>query len=121
MKDDIATLSQILERIERIEVSGVDRRRFLEHVWDQDAVIRNLEIIGEAAKRLSKSTRERSPGVRWSDIAGFRDMAIHAYDELSLERTWTVVAKDLPELKRAVRLLLTRLSERRRAPYSPLK
>lgn len=106
MKDDVATLSQILERIERIESSGVDRERFLHDAWDQDALIRNLEIIGEAAKRLSEATRRRTRGIRWSDIAGLRDVAIHGYDQLNLPRIWSVVEKDLPELKKAVRRLL---------------
>ena len=107
MKTDVATLSQILERIERIESSGVTRGRFLANLWDQDAVVRNLEIIGEAVNRLSDDSRKRASGVRWSDIAGFRDIAIHAYDRLDLERTWQVVETELPALKRAVRSLLS--------------
>jgi uncharacterized protein with HEPN domain len=106
MKGDVATLSQILERIERIEASGIDRERFLDSLWDQDALIRNLEIIGEAAKRLSDITRGRAREIRWSDFAGFRDMAIHGYDKLNPNRTWSIVERDLPELKKAVRRLL---------------
>ncbi len=106
MKDDVATLSQILERIERIKASGIDRERFLNNPWDQDALIRNLEIIGEAAKRLSNTTRDRARGIRWSDIAGFRDIAIHGYDRLNLERTWVIVERDLPVLAKVVRRLL---------------
>ena len=70
-------------------------------------MIRNLEIIGEAAKRLSNGTRDRARGIRWSDIAGFRDIAIHGYDTLSLERTWAIVERDLPELTKVVRRLLS--------------
>ncbi|MGA8302703.1 MAG: HepT-like ribonuclease domain-containing protein [Thermoplasmata archaeon] len=107
MRDDVAPLSQILERIERIKASGIDRDRFLKHPWDQDALIRNLEIIGEAAKRLSNATRDRAQGIRWSDIAGFRDIAIHGYDKLSLEKTWVIVERDLPLLTKEVRRLLS--------------
>jgi uncharacterized protein with HEPN domain len=107
VKDDVATLSQILERIERIKASGIDRERFRNNPWDQDALIRNLEIIGEAVKRLSNATRDRARGIRWSDIAGFRDIAIHGYDQLNLERTWVIVERDLPELTKAVRRLLS--------------
>ena len=111
MKTDVATLSQILERIEHIEASGVTRERFLTNPWDQDAVVRNLESIGEAVKRLSDQSRKQAAGVRWSDIAGFRDLAIHAYDRLDLERTWRIVERELPALKRAIRSLLSHPSE----------
>jgi uncharacterized protein with HEPN domain len=111
LKDDVATLSQILERIERIKGSGIDREEFLRNPWDQDALIRNLEIIGQAAKRLSEATRRRAPAIRWSDIAGFRDIAIHGYDKLDLPRTWSIVEHNLPELARAVRRLLASSSK----------
>lgn len=105
-RDDRVTLTQILERIERIETSGVDRAHFLGQPWDQDALIRNLEVIGEATKRLSKATRARAPEIEWSQVAGFRDIAIHGYDSVSLERTWVIAEQELPRLKRAVRHLL---------------
>ncbi len=107
MKNDVPTLSDILERIERIEGSGVDKSRFLRHAWDQDAMVRNLEVIGEAVKRLSRSTKERSPGIAWSKMAGFRAVAIHGYDRLNLDRIWVLVEKELPKLKAAVRRLLS--------------
>ncbi len=108
-RDDRVTLTQILERIERIETSGVDKAHFLDQSWDQDALIRNLEVIGEATKRLSNATRERAPEIEWSQVAGFRDVAIHGYDTVSLERTWAIVEKELPRLKRTVRRLLRNL------------
>lgn len=87
MKDEVSTLSQILERIERIEGSAVTRDRFLNNSWYQDTVVRNLEVIGEAVKRLSETTRGKAPKIPWAQIAGFRDIAIHGYDRLDLERT----------------------------------
>lgn len=109
MNRDKASLVQILERIERIDASGVNRERFLANSWDQDAVIRNLEIIGEAVKRLTAATKARMPDVPWADIAGFRDLAIHSYDKLDLLRTWTLVKKELPALKRLVRAHLAKM------------
>jgi uncharacterized protein with HEPN domain len=106
MNRDVVTLSQILERIERIEGSGIDRERLLHNSWDQDAVLRNLEIIGEASKRLSATIRRSSSDVRWKEIAGFRDIAIHGYGRVDLERTWRVVERELPLLKRSIRKLL---------------
>ncbi len=113
MKTDIPSLAEILERIERIQGSGVDKERFLANPWDQDAVLRNLEVIGEAAKRVSKYTAGRSPEIPWSRIAGFRDIAIHGYDKLDLGRVWMLVEQELPKLKSNVRILLTRLDFRR--------
>lgn len=112
MKRDLATLTQILERIERIESSGVDRERFVGSDWDQDAVLRNLEIIGEAVKRLSDELRSRPSKARWKELAGFRDIAIHAYDTVNLERAWLVVERDLPVLKVEVRRLLRSMEKR---------
>jgi len=114
VKRDLATLTQILDRIERVESSGLDRERFLRNEWDQDAVLRNLEVIGEAVKRLTSGVRSEPSKVRWSEFAGFRDIAIHAYDTVNLERTWSVVENDLPVLKAEIRRLL-HLSE----PESP--
>lgn len=103
---DRVTLSEILERIERIEGSGLTKRQFMDRPWDQDALIRNLEVIGEAVKRLSDATKERAREIPWSQVAGFRDVAIHGYDRVSLERTWQVVEAELPRLKESIRKLL---------------
>ena len=65
----------------------------------QDAVIRNLEIIGEATKKLPPDLRDRRPGVPWSRIAGMRDVLIHDYFEVDLQIVWDVVKNRLPELK----------------------
>jgi uncharacterized protein with HEPN domain len=110
VKDDRVALSQVLERIERIDGSGIDRERFLSDPLAQDAIIRNLEVIGEAVKsRISPRAKALSPGVRWRRIAGFRDIAIHGYDRLDLPVVWRIVEFELPVLRRAVRKLLTQL------------
>lgn len=64
----------------------------------QDAVVRNLEIIGEAVKNLSASFRNSNPGIPWKSIAGMRDKIIHHYFGLNLEIIWVVVEKELPIL-----------------------
>jgi uncharacterized protein with HEPN domain len=64
----------------------------------QDAVVRNLEIIGEAVKNLSASFRNSNPGIPWKSIAGMRDKIIHQYFGLNLEIIWVVVEKELPIL-----------------------
>lgn len=112
MNRDLVTLAQILERIERVEGSGLTKEAFLEQPWDQDALVRNLEVIGEAAKRLSSETKALAPEVQWNLVSGFRDVAIHGYDQLSLERTWAIVEKSLPPLKRSIHALLRKLGKR---------
>jgi len=113
LRRDRTTLAQILERIDRIEGSGVDRERFQRNEWDQDAVVRNLEVIGEAIKRLSDEVRARPSEVRWSGFTGLRDAAIHGYDTLNLDRTWAIVERELPLLKAEVRKILRSLDTER--------
>ena len=113
MNRDLVTLAQILERIERIEGSGLSRELFFEHPWDQDALIRNLEVIGEASKRLSTHTKAMAPEVEWKLVAGYRDVATHGYDQVSLDRTWALVERNLPALKRSIHAVLKKLEPRR--------
>lgn len=77
----------------------------------QDAVIRQLEIIGEATKRLSQMTRDRKPHIPWSDIAGMRDKLIHDYFGVDIERDWLTLEGDIPALKSAVDELLREFLE----------
>ena len=71
-----------------------------------DAVVRNLEIIGEAVKRLPEDVRARDSSVEWAKIAGLRDILIHAYSSVDLDIIWDVVANKLPGLENRVRALL---------------
>jgi uncharacterized protein with HEPN domain len=72
----------------------------------QDATIRNLEIIGEAAKSLSEATRSRRADIPWRQIAGMRDKLIHQYFGVNLELVWSTVEIEIPRLKKAVEELL---------------
>jgi uncharacterized protein with HEPN domain len=69
-------------------------------------VIRNLEIIGEAAKNLSEETRARSPATPWRLITGMRDKLIHNYFGVSLDLVWQTVEREIPRLQKAVNELL---------------
>lgn len=106
-KDPRVYLAHILESIDRTErfTSG-DRARFVADPMVQDAVIRNLEVIGEAAKRVDEDYRTAHPGVPWRALAGLRDILIHQYEGVDLGRVWTVVERDLPRLRKAIESLL---------------
>ena len=100
MKDDKVFLQNILERIVKIETytdSGKDE--FMRSDLIQDAVIRNLEIIGEATKRVSQEIKEQHQEIPWRQMAGLRDVLIHDYMGISLKIVWNVVQNELPQLK----------------------
>jgi uncharacterized protein with HEPN domain len=100
---DAAHLADVLERIDRIRRATKEgEQTFLSSEVIQDAVIRNLEVIGEASKNLSESTRRRSRSVPWREMARFRDLAIHHYGSLLSEEVWRIVADDLPRIRRSI-------------------
>lgn len=105
----LAHIVECIEKIERFTAGGKDR--FLEDDMVHDAVIRNLEIIGEAAKRIDESYRLSHPEIPWRALAGLRDVLIHQYEGVDLVRVWTIVEKDLPPLKRAITELLPPLEQ----------
>jgi len=106
-KDDRLYLVHISERITRIEEYTRDgRAAFFASPMQQDAVVRNFEIVGEAAKRISEGLKQRHPQIPWRRIAGLRDVLIHQYMGVDLNEVWRIVEQDLPTLKTQIAALL---------------
>lgn len=107
MKDDRIYLRHIAEAIEDIErYTAAGRGAFLADRMQQDAVIRKLEVIGEAVKQLSAHAKSTRAEIQWREIAGMRDKMIHEYFGVNLEIVWAVVERNMPLLKQAVAELL---------------
>lgn len=94
-------IQDILESIEAIEeyVQFTTEEQFYRNRQVQDAVLRRLEIIGEAVKNLDEDFKNRYPEIPWKKIAGLRDVLIHEYFGVSLKRIWRVIKIDLVDLK----------------------
>jgi uncharacterized protein with HEPN domain len=108
VKDDHVYLAHILDAIERIQIfTSGNRQQFLADQMIQDAVIRNLEVIGEATKSLSPQIRDANTDIPWKQIAGMRDVLIHHYFGIKLETVWQVVVQHLPPLKERMEQLLS--------------
>ena len=100
MKEQRLYLRDILECINLIKsYVSEGKLAFLKTKMIQDAVIRNLEIIGEATKKLSPEIREKHSRISWKQIAGLRDILIHDYLRIDLEEVWGIISDYLPELK----------------------
>jgi uncharacterized protein with HEPN domain len=105
---DADYLGHIREAIERIDeyLIGVARERFLADRMLQDAVIRNIEIVGEAARKLSDGFTTRHPSVPWRAIAEMRNRLAHGYFAVNLLTVWNVTQSDLPKLREQLKKII---------------
>ena len=108
MKDDSIYLEHIEQNLKRIILyaSGMTKEEFLENTQLQDACIRQIEIMGEATKRISEAFKEKHPEVPWKDMAGMRDKLIHDYIDVDLNIVYQTVVIDIPFLLPVIEKIL---------------
>jgi uncharacterized protein with HEPN domain len=106
-------LEEILDSIAQIETytSGLSQELYQADRLVQDAVLRRIEIIGEAVKHLPDEIKSRHPDVPWRNIVGTRDILIHTYFAVDVPLTWHMIRVSLPELKQRVRAILDEFSD----------
>ncbi len=103
-KDPFIFIEHILDSISLIEkyTQGKTESQFLDSVELQDAVVRRLEIIGEAVKNTPEDFRKKHPHIEWKKIAGLRDVLAHEYFGIDYQLTWQIIVRDLPLLKKSL-------------------
>ena len=107
MKRDLVYLRHIQDAIVKVEsYTSVGRDVFMTTTHWPDAVVRQLEIIGEAAKRISEESRSKYPDIPWRRMAGMRDVLIHDYMGVDLSMVWEVARRDLPQLKPRIEAII---------------
>lgn len=101
---DDATLLDIRRACELVAqfIEGFNEQAFLADSKTQSAVLHQILLLGEAAKRLSVAARDRFPSVPWKQISGMRDRLIHGYDSVDLIEVWNTASRDVPDLLKAV-------------------
>jgi len=112
-KESLVFLKHILENIKDIESfsKGLTKEKFLNNKLKQNAIIRSIEIIGEAVRNLPMNLRSEYPEVSWKDIVGTRDIMIHRYFGVDLIVVWDIVKKDLPKLKKNIKKVIEDLEK----------
>lgn len=100
MKRDLQFLLDMLQSAELIMVytAQCSKDKFLENLQLQDAVIRRLLVIAEAARRVSETTRQALPNISWQEINGMRNRLVHEYNDVNLNIVWDVVQSEIPPL-----------------------
>ena len=107
-RDESLYLADIQESCEKVLrfTRGMTYKNFVHDDLHFDAVLRNLEIIGEAVKGISEETRQKHPQVKWRKIAGFRDIVAHEYFGVNEETVWDIVQNEIPALLAIVKTML---------------
>jgi len=107
-KDNLAYISHIRDAIEKISAytSANNYKHFANNEWDQAAIIRYFEIIGEASTRIDSEFKKNHPEIEWRDISDFRNFLIHDYMEIDVKIVWETMTADIPLLKKKIEKIL---------------
>lgn len=107
-KDDLEFVRHIIEAIKLIEtyLKNVKKEEFIGNPEKRDAVIRELTVIGEAAKSISDPFRSKNPSIEWKDLAAVRDIVVHQYFKIDLDIVWDTVKNNLPTLKKKLEQIM---------------
>jgi len=103
-KNDLAFIEHILDSINAIEEfsKNLDKKELISNRLNQSAIVREIEIIGEAVKNISNSTKNKHCEVEWKEIVGTRDKMIHHYFGVDLDIVWNIIKINLPDLKNKI-------------------
>jgi len=114
IKDDRLHVEHVLECIDRVQkYTRGGREEFFKDIQKQDAVLRNLQVLAESSQRLSDTLKAKHPEIDWRSLSGFRNVMVHDYFGIRLERVWEIIEKDLPELKRQMETIRRELGDDR--------
>lgn len=110
---DLSFLGDWLEAASRIEryIAGMDHAAFLDDLKTQDAVVRNLEIIGEATKNISAELRDKHPYIPWPNMALLRDRLIHHYFGVNYDTIWSIISAELPKTYQQIQAVSEQLHD----------
>ncbi len=103
-KEDFVFLEHMLDSINAVESfsRGLSMEKLISNRLKQSAIVREIEIIGEAAKNISENLKEKHKEVNWKEIVGTRDKIIHHYFGVDMNIVWDIISKDLPVLKKQI-------------------
>ena len=103
-REELLFIEDILESMNLLEKfsKGLTKEKFIKDKLKQSAIIRQIEIIGEAAKNISNEIKKKYPEIEWRKIIGTRDIFSHAYFEIVLDRVWDIVENNLNDLKQKI-------------------
>jgi Uncharacterized conserved protein len=107
-------VEDVLEAMDKIEryINGLTYETFVKNEIVVDAVIRNLEIIGEASRNIQEDVREKYPDIPWKRMIGLRNIAVHEYFGVDLGIIWEIITRNLPETRPEITAMLKSFKER---------
>lgn len=107
-RDLLLFVEDILKSIDNVQEfsKGLDENKFLTDKLRHSAIVRQLEILGEAVKNLPEGFRSKYNNIEWKKIAGLRDILIHAYFGIDMRRAWGIIKQELPELRKQIKEIL---------------